>query len=260
MHKINKIERIDSICKEKKQYNQLKTSQQQSQMQLQSKPKQQQQPQEQTKNKPKLISKSQFYEEYDKLQQPGKIQILSRNSNPKAVLNISTEVTSNLSYKNVVLNQSIQSKPTPSVPASTTELAPAASSLPIPFGLSNSEVNQSRNVLLNILTNSQQSKNSVSMVNTPQDDQKFVRLNKINKLRDVLRTNSFVPTNENFDLIEYFEHVCLINSIDLKYNQQQLSGEIYFGELFIESFRLVNETHKKRKSVNTMRIRMPLRF
>lgn len=201
-------------------------------------------------------------------QQTVSLSSLSTSPYKNAVLN---QIQSKPSKPNLMgtKNSSFSSAPTPSVPASTTELAPAASQVPIPFGLSSAQEHApTRNVLLNFLTNSQNTPipvqnpvpNPLSILigsqpnlnqQTPLiDDQKFVRLNKINKLRDILRGENYVPVNDNFDLIDHFDQVCKQNSIDLKYIQFQLpdnNNVLYYGELYIESFRLVHETHKKRK-------------
>ncbi|CAF0833683.1 unnamed protein product [Brachionus calyciflorus] len=220
--------------------------------------------------KQKLISKTYLVNDnevqFNETPKP-KIQILTRkNTTPTT-----TPQSQPINYKNAVLNSltgnSIQqSKPvksvssTPSVPASTTELAPAASTLPIPFGLSpNTLKENSRNVLLNILKsepNCQKQNDPLSFLlgSTGQainlvpkviDDQKFIRLNKINKLRDVIRSIKIV-LDDNFDIIDFFDRMCSENNVIVKY-EPRYDSDLYFGELFIESFRLVQESHKKRK-------------
>lgn len=77
------------------------------------------------------------------------------------------------------------------------------------------------------------------------EDSKFLRLSKINKLRDVMRSIKNTD-DQNFDLVQAFDDSCLKNNVEIKYNQS-LENDLYFGELFIETFRLVKETNKKKK-------------
>jgi hypothetical protein len=84
------------------------------------------------------------------------------------------------------------------------------------------------------------------------DFEKFSKLNKINKLRDLLRAdgkaNKHTFTNNNYDLIEYFKSVCDENGIKLNYVQYVMSENAgYYGEIFLESFRIICEKNKKRK-------------
>jgi hypothetical protein len=84
------------------------------------------------------------------------------------------------------------------------------------------------------------------------DFEKFSKLNKINKLRDLLRAdgraNKHSFPNNNYDLIEYFRSVCDGNGIKLNYVQYVMAENAgYYGEIFLESFRIICEKNKKRK-------------
>jgi hypothetical protein len=231
----------------------------------------------------KLINKTQLQEKekpspVSNANKPGQVTILSRNqkftqdSTPsKTKINFYT----NLQSGNLTKSSSFSStnpNVTPVVPASTSEQAPSASVLPIPFGLA--PASQSKNLLLNALNQPKISSNpsqdlmsllkvnkyssSTPVATTYINDDKFSRLNRINKLRDILRTN-LKPEHlesKDFDFVKYFEQVCDQNSIDLKYIQylasennsttQQSDSNLYYGEILIESFRLVNESSKKK--------------
>ena len=85
------------------------------------------------------------------------------------------------------------------------------------------------------------------------DFEKFTKLNKINKLRDLLRSDRaankhLFPGSNNYDLIDYFKNVCTAHDIKLNYVQYLLPDTAgYYGEIFLESFRLLCERNKKRK-------------
>lgn len=162
-------------------------------------------------------------------------------------------MTSSSSNQQLKSSKVVQS---PSVPASTSELAPAASTLPIPYGLSPNFKENSRNVLLKMIKNENKKSNDPLSVligpGTPAlnisqkfEDTKFVRLSKINKLRDVMRSIKIVH-DDNFDLIEFFDDICKKNGIEIKYDQK-FENDLYFGELFIETFRLTTEKNRKKK-------------
>lgn len=219
---------------------------------------------------------------------------------------------------NILKNSSFSNKQTPQVPVgTTTELSPAPSQLPIPFGLNtNAASTTRRNILLEKLgisskpagssiadtanfhftqdflnstnslpvalhqstTNSSSQSTNIplslallggmtaqsieqSMLNSQQatatssvmaDFQKFTKLSKINKLRDLLRTDQSQGkhdfcSNNSSDLIDYFKQTCENNNIKLNYIQYSRPDGLYYGELFLESFRLVCEQNKKRK-------------
>jgi hypothetical protein len=161
---------------------------------------------------------------------------------------------------------------TPSVPSGTGELAPAASQLPIPFGLSSLSASSidtaeslaaSRNFLLKQLSigapetskkpndplailmtkpsSSSSSFPTASVMGGGVEDDKFIKLNKINKLRDALRRAVQAPSELDL-LVKYFERVCAENKIDLKFVQHVSGGSgdssRFYGEIFIETFRL----------------------
>jgi hypothetical protein len=172
---------------------------------------------------------------------------------------------------------------TPSVPVlSTSELAPAPSVLPIPFGLS--PINQTneniisnfrRNVLLDNLCTTQQT----NFQSTPSSNEKIIlnpqhlnnlenplssllheikkkpvmptllqmeHISKINKLRDIIKEEKAnEKLKNNFDLIEYLNNLCLRNGINIEY-KQHTENDLYVGELYLQSFRLVSDKHKKR--------------
>jgi len=92
-------------------------------------------------------------------------------------------------------------------------------------------------------------------------DTQFQKLNKISKLREILRTDiqiiSYIESrsgsfkslnmqNNEQDVIEHFKKVCANNDIKLEY-AQFLMPEGYYGEIYLESFRLIKEQDKKRK-------------
>lgn len=168
-----------------------------------------------------------------------------------------------ISYKNALTssNPSKQLKSSkvtqsPSVPATTSELAPAASSLPIPYGLSPNFRENGRNALLKMIKcENKNSNDPLSILIGPGspvinsshkcEDSKFLRLSKINKLRDVMRSIK-ITDDENCDLKQIFDDACFKNNVEIKYNQT-FENDLYFGELFIETFRLVKEKNKKKK-------------
>ena len=170
----------------------------------------------------------------------------------------------------------------PSVPVlSTSELAPAPSVLPIPFGLS--PINQTneniisnfrRNVLLDNLCATQQT----NFQSTPASNEKLIlnpqqlnnstnplsnllneikkpvmptllqmeHINKINKLRDLIKEEKInEKLKNNFDLIEYMNNLCLRNDVNIEY-KQHMDNDLYVGQLYLQSFRLVSDKHKKR--------------
>jgi hypothetical protein len=77
----------------------------------------------------------------------------------------------------------------------------------------------------------------------------FNKLNKINKLRNALRADKDAGKHrfdDNYNLIDYFKKACADNSVKLDYVQYS-QPESYYGELLLESFRLLCESNKKRK-------------
>lgn len=207
-------------------------------------------------------------EHYNQPQQQGAFSPQKNSSTPLSKKYSSSPNTSNLLGKSA---SGVGSSLTPSVPSGTTELAPAASQVPIPFGLSSAsesampafKPDYGRNALLNQLAGTQAPSTkptdpfAILMGNltstcqqaTTSGDDKFLKLNKINKLRDVLR-NTNVQFDDNFEVIDFFDDLCRRNGINLtyvQYEQKDVNNGGYYGELFVETFRLVMETNKKRK-------------
>lgn len=102
--------------------------------------------------------------------------------------------------------------------------------------------------------------NSRSMIHKPitsssaasSEFDKFAKLSKISKLRDLLRADRIARKHQfsanNYDLIDYLKGVCANNSIAVKYVQYVLPGNAgFYGEIFLEAFRIVCEENKKRK-------------
>ena len=79
----------------------------------------------------------------------------------------------------------------------------------------------------------------------------FNKLNKINKLRNALRADKDAGKHifdDNYDIIDYFKKTCTDNNVKLDYVQYSQPENVgYYGELLLESFRLLCESNKKRK-------------
>jgi hypothetical protein len=106
--------------------------------------------------------------------------------------------------------------------------------------------------------------NLQTVENLPGMDSQFKKLNKITKLREILRSdiqiinyienrgNNFKSLNHNDlpnkeqDIIEHFKQVSEKNEIKLSY-VQFLMPEGFYGEIYLENFRLIKEQDKKRK-------------
>lgn len=98
----------------------------------------------------------------------------------------------------------------------------------------------------------------------PQQDSQFQKLNKISKLREILRSDVQITgyiesrsqsfkslgnqqqPNKEQDIIEHFKKICQSNDIKLNY-VQFLMPEGFYGEIYLENFRLIKEQDKKRK-------------
>lgn len=136
---------------------------------------------------------------------------------------------------------------------------------------SSNEASHSIQQQLDFSDNSQKSKNTQSnplsiliqgMANKHQQqpvvDTQFQKLNKITKLREILRSDPQIKayiesrnTNKNLqnkeqDIIDHFKSVCSTNNIKLDYSQF-LMPEGFYGEIYLENFRLIKEQDKKRK-------------
>jgi hypothetical protein len=199
-------------------------------------------------------------------QQQSSNQSPQKSSNNTLLASLNSNNTSNANnpkkYVQSLTNNSINSKSAssvvPSVPLGTGELAPNASVLPIPFGLNTNkppsqQPTPTRNALLAQLCGKDhmsilaQSAPMVGMI-----DDNFVRLSRINKLREILRneTPNFDETN---NIISYFEQKCETNNISHKYIQYEYDAKddakdtTYYGELILDSFRLASDSNKKRK-------------
>jgi len=93
--------------------------------------------------------------------------------------------------------------------------------------------------------------NGCLAVNSSSGDSQFQKLAKINKLRNMLRTEpkiiiyvNSLPSDTPIEIIEYFKEFCYKNNIKLDYVQyvSTISSDQekpYLGELYIESFRLI---------------------
>lgn len=139
------------------------------------------------------------------------------------------------------------------------DAAPKASVLPIPFDLQSPK--PARNALLAQLLPkidpiSMLASGTAPIMQQPPpaprlvDDQKFNRLAKVNKLREMLRTEMCPQFTDNYDLILYMEQKCMLAGLELAYCQFEQAGgteESYYGELVLESFRLTSAQAKKRK-------------
>lgn len=251
----------------------------------------QQQPQQQKQHK--LISKSQLQQSVEadksKLEQEkparNKIQILSKNNQPisgsqtksndlaaffkpaTSIYNTTTSAsfsstvqsssgTSN-QHKNTALMSLIKGGCLPAAPQSTTaEMSPAPSALPIPFGLEAKPqpVNKTPTVRRNLLLEVLGSANTAQQQTQQTPNQLFINLNKLNKLRDILKSDraALVENDEKEEeenIVEFLENVCKTNAIKLNYLQFCCDvEEKYRGELFVETLRLTSdETRKKKK-------------
>ena len=90
-------------------------------------------------------------------------------------------------------------------------------------------------------------------------DSQFQKLAKINKLRNMLRTEEKIinyvnslPSDTPIEIIEYFKEFCHKNSIKLDYVQYVSTtsndkDKPYLGELYIESFRLIRVQSANKK-------------
>ena len=86
-------------------------------------------------------------------------------------------------------------------------------------------------------------------------DSQFQKLNRISKLREILKSDQFVQSfvnneikNKEFDIVEHFKSLCKSNDIKLNYSQYALpDGQGYQGEIYLEGFMLIKEQDKKRK-------------
>lgn len=253
----------------------------------------------------KQQEKHQVFFEKHQSQQSKQIQILSRNQNNQndltAFFKPASNVTTSISFsskvksnpeqqsanKNIALLSLIRNPANNSAPQSTSsELAPAPTAVPKPFGLSPSLDNKNsfttnlrRNVLLDVLGSDSShlnnkkiekqdpisllmsgglisksvESNNISTSNTSlTSDDLFNKLNKLNRLREFLKIEKTLGKqnfpSDNFEIFDYLNNACAKVTIDLKYLQFFSSDDnLYRGELFIESFRLICDVTKKRK-------------